>query len=789
MADLLSEIDGTNLIRVILGQGTGLGFGDELEAAARSGSFFGVGDSDDRYRDLLEEIQDEIRGFQDRNPEGSLVAEVAGGALLPLGLLGRAATGGRFLNPRLAKGLEDGAAIYGPNSKDFAALGAAEGILSGVGYWDSDDKTWEENRDTAFWGALLGGGAGFAAGKAVEEFYPSGVDQAIFNARNDAFNRFNRTTLDRGIRLEDVSDPRALSEMETIQGALGLDPYLNGLARINDSMDDGHLVAKLLEQDPQAGAALRSMAESGYRYAPEAERAAAWNAFDAERIDLTDAIDAELAMAVPPRNTSAPVPAPRRTNDELRAMTGAAEAEARAMDTAITRFDTLNPRGPTPNVAALEAAIGAEDTRRASRRARETSARDFSNTEGMSEADGIALHELMQRPDFRAYAINPDVTQDRIPLQMTGRDLDTILMKARAAMGRRDTWKAKADKDLLEAQEAGKPQHVIDRLTKRVMNHDMARGRMERDQQILEGIIGRTIPDYYAIERRYPQIAMALETGLFHEAPKQLLRNRTGRYGDFEVDGVFEALVEGARRNVKTRDRFSGRRLGEGSVARLPEFYEEMRDPDVLRAIGSKFGEKVELGLRQIADREPVNRRLFEYITRRSFLDGVEPNKALPVSVVEDAVEELGGLSKQLDDLHDEMSRVVDLDFAGTKTREDKLRYLLSNKTDDRWGDQVDELISTYRRALKIAVSADRDVVSDMLSRYQRDLRTTRRNAAIQRRDENAMAVIDKASDAAVEKYHKRVSGIATVFPELVIRSAIVRNEDGNLDWDFLPDL
>lgn len=140
------EDDGYNVSGLLrtLGQGAGLGFGDEIEAGLRTG--FGLlGDYDKTVGDVRADIKD----FARENPMTALAAEIGGG-LVTGGIGGARAAGSALGRKAIAK---FGAPAFA------GGVGATEGAIAGVG----------AGEDTAsrISGGLVGGTLGGAGGAAL----------------------------------------------------------------------------------------------------------------------------------------------------------------------------------------------------------------------------------------------------------------------------------------------------------------------------------------------------------------------------------------------------------------------------------------------------------------------------------------------------------------------------------------------------------------------------------------------------------------------------------------------
>ena len=135
--------------RAGLGQGTLLGFGDEIVAGARyAGGQLGLTD-EVTYDDALAEEREAVARFREKNPLTSLALEVTGGFALPGGAVLGSARSAKTLGGAMLRGAGVG-----------AGFGAAAGFGTGQGG--------VENRATnAVTGAGLGAGIGAAVPGAV----------------------------------------------------------------------------------------------------------------------------------------------------------------------------------------------------------------------------------------------------------------------------------------------------------------------------------------------------------------------------------------------------------------------------------------------------------------------------------------------------------------------------------------------------------------------------------------------------------------------------------------------
>jgi hypothetical protein len=135
MADQL-----TGFLRASLGQGLGMGWGDELEAKYLS---------DLPYEQALQKIRQEYAQYSKESPVASTVAEFAGGMAPAVGMM--------FVPGAQAAGAAQAARSTGGALARLAGLGAATGAVSGAGSATEGDRT-----SGATSGGLVGGTLGLA---------------------------------------------------------------------------------------------------------------------------------------------------------------------------------------------------------------------------------------------------------------------------------------------------------------------------------------------------------------------------------------------------------------------------------------------------------------------------------------------------------------------------------------------------------------------------------------------------------------------------------------------------
>lgn len=228
---------GNEYYRALIGQGLGMGWGDEAEAWLRSKLSGGR-----PYEEEVADLRRQYADFQKRNPVGSNVAEFVGGALPTVASLlatpftgGAAAPVAAAATARTAGALGRLAGQYGRT----AAIGGATGAVTGAGTADEGDRLNE-----AVVGGLLGTGVGLAL--------PAGM-AAVSGGR-----RMLRDALASG------DDATAKVASERVNQALersGMTPA-QAEARILADQAQG-IPASLANLDPKMAAALERLAVRG----------------------------------------------------------------------------------------------------------------------------------------------------------------------------------------------------------------------------------------------------------------------------------------------------------------------------------------------------------------------------------------------------------------------------------------------------------------------------------------------------------------------------------------------
>ena len=150
----------TQRFRAAIGQGLGMGFGDEIEAALRNpASALGLNDSGN-YAKTLEEIRGKLSDYREDRPLEAMGYEI-GGAVAPA-LIAGALTGGAGGAAVTAQT----AARLAPTAARAAKAGAASGAISGFGA--GEGGVGNRLQGSAI-GGTIGGALGAAAPVAVQQ--------------------------------------------------------------------------------------------------------------------------------------------------------------------------------------------------------------------------------------------------------------------------------------------------------------------------------------------------------------------------------------------------------------------------------------------------------------------------------------------------------------------------------------------------------------------------------------------------------------------------------------------
>ena len=236
-----------NLLRTGVGQGLALGFGDELEAAARTG--FGLlGD----YKGTRDDIREQVKDFAKENPNTALAAELGGGLLT--GIAGGARAAGTALGRKvLEKAGTTGLA---------AGIGAGEGAIAGVGSG--------ETAGGRVAGGILGAGIGGTLGAAAP---------AAIGAVKAGVGRVRSGVSDKAA--QEAADLKALQSIE--EGGMSPEDVLRGLDETRASGVTDAMIPDI------AGDATRGLARGASTVSGEG-RVIAQKALDERAANLGDEI-------------------------------------------------------------------------------------------------------------------------------------------------------------------------------------------------------------------------------------------------------------------------------------------------------------------------------------------------------------------------------------------------------------------------------------------------------------------------------------------------------------------
>ncbi|MGA1354453.1 MAG: hypothetical protein ACO32I_06735 [Candidatus Limnocylindrus sp.] len=219
--------DATQFTRALLGQGLGLGWGDEAEAWLRSK----IGDR--AYEQELADIRREYGEFAQRRPTAAFSTELAGGAL-PAAIAALTTTGtGGAAGPA-------GAGALGRIAANPVARGIATGILSG-GIAGAGAAEEGERLPGSAVGAVLGGGMGgimplaFRGASSAADWLRERIAPSAEDVTRGAARRINRALgradEGRGMSPQEAAQRLAEDRARGIPSTLAnVDPALVGLA-------------------------------------------------------------------------------------------------------------------------------------------------------------------------------------------------------------------------------------------------------------------------------------------------------------------------------------------------------------------------------------------------------------------------------------------------------------------------------------------------------------------------------------------------------------------------------
>lgn len=194
--------------RSAIGQGALLGFGDELEAAARTGSF-----SSPEYRATRDALRAKQDAYREENPVISLATEVAGGFLLPGGLVANAARqGGKAGAKILAREAAGGGSTLARNAALGAGYGAGTGAIAGIG--TSDEMA--DAAENSMLGAIGGSAIGAALPTAATTI--AGGVKAAGNRLGLNAARFADRKVRQALAREGFTPEQAIARVKELQG-------------------------------------------------------------------------------------------------------------------------------------------------------------------------------------------------------------------------------------------------------------------------------------------------------------------------------------------------------------------------------------------------------------------------------------------------------------------------------------------------------------------------------------------------------------------------------------------
>lgn len=217
----MSPEDSAGYYRALLGQGLGMGWGDEAEAWLRSKAF------GTNYDEEVRKIRQGYAEFARRNPVGATAAEFAGGALPTAAFLAATPfTGGATAPAAAAAGSRLGqlATRYGIN----IGAGAGAGAVQGAGTADEGDRLNE-----ALVGGVIGAGVGAAApavlqgGRAVANLARSTLAREEPDVSRVAAERINAALARTGMTPSEAADVVAADRARGIPSTLAnVDPKM-----------------------------------------------------------------------------------------------------------------------------------------------------------------------------------------------------------------------------------------------------------------------------------------------------------------------------------------------------------------------------------------------------------------------------------------------------------------------------------------------------------------------------------------------------------------------------------
>ena len=187
---------GAEAARALIGQGLGMGFGDEAEAAIRSAF------SDEDYKTIRDRLRAQQSQFGQDYPVTQTGLELAGGLALPLGAVGMG-----------VKGLMTGTSALGTLGRGAAAGGVAGGV---TGFGTAKEMA-DVPMDVAS-GTILGAGIGGLAPSAINltgRAFRSVADSlGLTNANKFATRKLAQKLEQDNLTAQDAQDIKAEGEQE-----------------------------------------------------------------------------------------------------------------------------------------------------------------------------------------------------------------------------------------------------------------------------------------------------------------------------------------------------------------------------------------------------------------------------------------------------------------------------------------------------------------------------------------------------------------------------------------------
>lgn len=194
--------------RSAIGQGAMLGFGDELEAAMRTGSF-----SSPEYKSRRDDFRARQEEYRRQNPYASLATEIGGGLLIPGGLLASTArAGAKGAAQTLAKEAKGVSSNLLRKAGIGAASGAGAGSVAGAGTADE----MSDLQSNMIQGGITGAAIGAVAPSAVSAL--SQTAGALGNRLGLGAANFSDRKVRQSLAREGFTPEQALARVKELQG-------------------------------------------------------------------------------------------------------------------------------------------------------------------------------------------------------------------------------------------------------------------------------------------------------------------------------------------------------------------------------------------------------------------------------------------------------------------------------------------------------------------------------------------------------------------------------------------